>query len=435
MLPLRLAIAAAACSLLAGCTANAPTRATPVRLTIWSHTGTPEEQAALRAQVTGFEQATPGTTVAVKIFPEGAYNDALQVAATSDRLPDLVDVDGPQVAAFAYQGALVPLDALLAPSVKAGMLQSLVSQGTWNGHLWAVGAFDSGLALYGDRRQLTAAGVRIPQGPTDAWTAEELTRALVALAARDPDHKVLDLKLDYGTGEWLTYGFSPLLSSAGAALVDPSGRASGTLDSPAAVRALKLLGSWSRYADPDTAGTAFTSRKVALSWVGHWTYGDYAKALGRDLVLIPLPDLGHGTKSGQGSWTWAVSSTSVQRKAAAALLTWLTDDASATTMTQANGAVPGTRTSLARSPLVGSGRPLHLYADQLSSTCGGGPLTRSCVTVPRPVTPAYPTITSAFSGAVATVLAGGDAHTALSKAAHAIDADLAANHGYAAPAP
>lgn len=434
MLPLRLASSTAAIALLAGCAASGPAKAVPVHLTLWSHTGTDREQAALRAQVAGFEKAHTGTTVSVKIFSEGTYNDAVQAAAASDDLPDLLDVDGPQVAPFAYQGALLPLDDLIAPSVKAGMLASLVSQGTWNHHLWSVGAFDSGLALYGDRRQLTAAGVRLPQGPDDAWTAAELSQALAALAARDPDHKVIDLKLDYGTGEWLTYGFSPLLASAGAALVDPSGRATGTLDSPAAVRALGLLGGWGRYADPDIGGTAFTSRKVALSWVGHWTYTDYAKALGSDLVLIPLPDLGLGTKSGQGSWSWALSAGTHQRRPAASLLTWLTDDASATTMTQANGAVPGTRTALASSPLVGPGKPLRLYADQLSRTCGSGPVSRSCITVPRPATPAYPTITAAFSLAVATVLHGGDAQAALTKAARTIDADLAANHGYTAPA-
>ena len=412
-------------SLLTACAGGSPSGAPSTRLTLWSHTGTPGELTSLRTQVTRFEHAHPGTSVDLTVVAEGDYNDALQTATASGKLPDVLDVDGPQIASFAYQGALVPLDGLVSAAVTERMLPSLVAQGTWRGHLWAVGAFDSGLALYGDRGRLKAAGVRVPQGPDDAWTATETTRALAALAATDPDRKVLDLKLDYGTGEWLTYGFAPLVSSAGAALVDLTGHAHGTLDSPAAVQALTDLGTWAGYADPDADGKAFTERRVALSWVGHWVYADYAKALGNDLVLLPLPDLGQGSKSGQGSWAWAVGADSSQKPAAAELLT----AAAATTLT--NGAVPGTHAALAGSALAGAGKPVHLYADQLARTCGANPVSRACITVPRPVTPAYPTVTAAFSRAVAAVLAGGDPTAELRRAASTIDADLAANHGYA----
>src|SRR5687767_15335853 len=50
--------------------------------------------------------------------------------------------------------------------------------------------------------------------------------------------------------------------------------------------------------------TLFRSEKgrVALSWTGHWKYPSYRAALGRDLILLPLPDFGHGVKTGMGSW-------------------------------------------------------------------------------------------------------------------------------------
>lgn len=50
--------------------------------------------------------------------------------------------------------------------------------------------------------------------------------------------------------------------------------------------------------------------------------------------------------------------------------------------------------------------------------------------VPRPVTPAYGTISKAFSEAVSAIIAGQDVQMALSRAAAAIDADIADNHGY-----
>jgi multiple sugar transport system substrate-binding protein len=408
----------------------------PIQLTVWATTHADSDEGRMRiAQVKSFEAAHPGTTVELKQISDSGqddYNDQVQAAITAGNMPDLLLVDGPNIASYAYQGGLTPLDGLLDPQVRDRMLPSLVAQGTWNGHLWAVGSFDSGLAMWGDRSKLAAAGVRIPTGPDDAWTAAEMTTALAALAAHDPDGKVLDIGKNVGTSEWLTYGFAPLLYSAGAGLLDPAtGRATGTLDSPAAVRAMKTLHDWTAYIEPpDADAKAFSSRRVALSVVGHWAYPEYHAALGPDLVLLPLPDLGNGTKSGQGSWAWVIGAGTAHPAAAASLVDWLTNDTNAAATAATNGAVPGTKAALAGSDLYGPGKPLELYADQLKRACGPGPVTKACVTVPRPVTPAYPTITAAFSTAVLAVLQGGDPQQALSKAASTIDAAIELNHGY-----
>jgi multiple sugar transport system substrate-binding protein len=256
---------------------------------------------------------------------------------------------------------------------------------------------------------------------------------LEALAATDPDGKVLDMGKNTTTSEWLTYGFAPLLYSAGATLLDPdTGLATGAMDSPAAVSAMATLQDWTDYIEPlDADDRAFTERRVALVMGGHWLYRDFHAALGDDLILIPLPDLGNGTKSGQGSWAWAVGADTANPAAAAALVDWLTNDTNAATTATTNGAVPGTYTALAESDLYGPGKPLELYGDQLKLTCGSGPVTRECVTVPRPVTPAYPTITAEFAAAVFAVIRGVDPQTALSTAARAIDEVIERNDGTA----
>ena len=89
-------------------------------------------------------------------------------------------------------------------------------------------------------------------------------------------------------------------------------------------------------------------------------------------------------------------------------------------MTRANGAVPATRTAIARSPLYRSGGPLHLYAEQL---LGG-------YSEPRPQTPAYPIISSAFEQAFRNIQDGGGVRTALNRAVAVIDQDIRDNKGY-----
>jgi multiple sugar transport system substrate-binding protein len=49
---------------------------------------------------------------------------------------------------------------------------------------------------------------------------------------------------------------------------------------------------------------------------------------------------------------------------------------------------------------------------------------------PRPITPAYPTITSAFSEAVINIVDGFNVKTELDKAVQKIDQDIQDNEGY-----
>ena len=66
---------------------------------------------------------------------------------------------------------------------------------------------------------------------------------------------------------------------------------------PEAVKALTTLQSWDKqgYVNPATKNDGdFAQGKSAISWVGHWAYNDYRKALGDDLVLIPMPRFGAG---------------------------------------------------------------------------------------------------------------------------------------------
>ena len=410
-----LALAAA----LAGCGREAGPAAA---LTVWAHAGQAAERRVLEAQVARWNAAHPQARVALTLLPEGAYGSQVQAAALAGDLPDVLELDGPYVARYAWQGHLRPLDGLLPRAVVEDLIPSVRAQGTWRGRLYAVGAFDSGLALWARRSLVEAAGARIPAHPREAWSAREFEALLAALAARDPDGAVLDLKLNW-QGEWYTYGFSPLLVSAGGDLIDRSRwRAAGTLDGSASVAAMRTVQGWIRrgYVDPNLDDAAFVQGRVALSWSGHWDWPRYRAAWGEDLVLVPLPDLGRGSRSGQGSWAWGVTARARDPRLAARFLAFLLRPEEVLAMTAANGAVPGTRTALARSPAHAPGGPLHLYAVQLTQGW----------TVPRPRTPAYPVVTSAFQQAFADIRDGVDPRAALARAARLIDEDIAANAGY-----
>jgi multiple sugar transport system substrate-binding protein len=139
-------------------------------------------------------------------------------------------------------------------------------------------------------------------------------------------------------------------------------------------------------------------------------------------VLLPLPDFGHGIKTGMGSWSWAISSTCKAPAGAWAFIADLMSTEAIVRMTNLNGAVPARRSALRRSKLYGANGPLRLIVQQLE--LGG---------VPRPITPAYGTISRSFRSAVETIVLGGDAQTELTRAAETIDRHIAAHHGYPYP--
>lgn len=396
-----------------------------IEIKAWVHSGRAAERRTIADQVKRFNAGQPRIHVTLTIIPEGDYNAQVQAAALAGDLPDALEFDGPFVYNYVWQGRLVPIGRYLPGALKSDLLPSIVRQGTYRGRLYSVGVYDSGLGLYARRSMLKAVAARIPAGPADAWTVQEFEQILKRLAQRDPDGQVLDLKLNY-KHEWYTYAFSPPIESAGGDLIDRGDyqSADGVLNGPSSVTALTHIQSWIKdgYVDPDVDDDAFVAGRVALSWAGHWEYRRYARAYGGDLVLLPLPDFGRGTRTGQGSWNWGVTRHSEHPGAAAAFIKFLLRPAEVLKMSDANAAVPATRTAIARSRFYAPSRPLRLFALQLMNGYA----------VPRPRTPAYPVITAAFQQAFDDIRNGAAVKKALDAAVAVIDQDIHDNQGYQA---
>ncbi len=398
-------------------------KAGTITLQAWAHAGQAAEREVLQAQVSQFNQQQPAVKLVLTFIPERDYNAQVQAAALAGDLPDILEFDGPYLYNYIWQNRLLPLEDLLPQTLLDDLLPSILDQGSHGQHLFSVGVFDSGLGLYAQRSVLQAIDARLPSSAEDAWGIDEFNDILAKLAQHDEDHAVLDLKLNY-RGEWFTYGFSPILQSAGADLIEREHyqQSAGLLNSAASVSAMQQLQHWIMQGrvDPNLDDAAFVTGRVALSWAGHWEYARYRKAWGDDLVLLPLPDFGAGTRTGQGSWNWAITRHCGQPQAAATFLAFLLQTEQVLAMSNANGAVPGTRTAVRQSPLYGPGGALRLFADQLLQG----------VSVPRPKTPAYPVITTAFQQAFQQVRNGASVKQALDEAAQDIDQDIRDNQGY-----
>lgn len=395
---------------------------------VWAHQGQDSENAALQAAVSSFNSSQSKIKVNLRLISGDTYTSTI-TNTPKDKLPDVLEMDGPTLASYVYNQKLSPLKQYVSASTVSNATDGSIAEGTYNGDLYGLAMYDSGLGLYGNKKQLDAAGVSYPKSAAQAWTADQFTAAVKALAAKSPTGKSLDVNESSLSGEWGTYAFSPLVESAGGGLIKDN-KADGTLNSPASVKALTVIQGWKPYVDSNADQNAFTAGRVGLAWGGHWNYPAFSKALGSDLVVLPLPDFGNGAKTDAGSWTWGISSGTKNGKAAGAFLDALLNDQNVKAMTDADGAPPATKTALAADKLYQPGGALALWGDQLNHACPASAVTPSCIAVYRPVTPGYPTITAKFAGALAAVWGGADAKSQLDDAAKAIDQSYSDNSNY-----
>lgn len=397
------------------------------RITAWMReaAGAPEYDGLVSAAQQFNSKRPPHPVVLLPaLYPH--YEERVKAAAAAGTLPCLLEVDGPFVAEFAWAGDLQALDRFIPKALLDDLLPSIRTQGSYAGHLYSVGQFESGLGLWGNRRYLRAAGIRIAT-VRKPWTLQEFEAAMQKLSAVPGVEYALNLDLSEDSTEFYSYAFAPILQGFGGDLINRTTMASarGVLDGPESVAAMKRFQSWfqRRWAKPADRHSDFEQGKAALSWSGHWFYSNFSQALGRDLVLMPLPDLGTGTKTGMGSWSWAMSSTCPYPAEAWKFLAQLLRVEEILRVTNRNAGMPARRSARERSKLYGKDGPLSVFAQQLDAGHG----------VPRPQTPAYEIIRNSFRAALLAIVNGADVQTELSKAAARIDREIAANRGYPDP--
>jgi multiple sugar transport system substrate-binding protein len=401
-----------------------------VTIDVWFHSGKGPEREALNATIEEFNNTHDQVQVNAIQLPEGSYNDQVNAAALAGDLPCALDFDGPFLYNYAWSGYLIPIDDYVPEDVKNDFLPSIIDQGTYAGNLYSLGQFDSGLAIWGNKEYLDQAGVRIPEGIDDVWTKEEFLSALQSLQELEEVEYAIDFKMNYGQGEWYTYGFSPIIWSHGGGLIDRSDyqSADGVLNSPESIEAMEFFQSLFEegYTTAEPAGDDdfYINNTAALSWVGHWMWEPHSENMGDNLVLIPMPDFGAGAKTGMGSWNWGITSNCENPEATWTFLEFILSPEEILRMTNANGAVPARTSAIEQSELYGEEGPLNIFVQQLQSD----------MAVPRPKYPGYPVLTSAFQEAVQNIVAGGgNVEEELNEAVQTIDQDIEDNQGYPAP--
>jgi multiple sugar transport system substrate-binding protein len=408
---------------------SAASAASVTQITVWGSGGDQStEQNGIQYAVAQYNKTYAGKYHANLKFITNI--STVQETSSASDLGTVMEGDGPTLSYLAYSGKIAPISSYVSANEVKAQSTYIQGQDTYKGQLYAMATINGTLTLYGNVKLLADAGITAcgtnpttascyPSDWANAWTADEFSQVLSKLAANSTiakldNGKVWASNVAYG-GEYGAYGFLPILNSAGSTIINSKGMAN--MNTTAVYNALSQWASWQTTNDQTASGEgpAFAAGDMPLLWGGHWQLPGFespAAVAADGVVGIPLPNFGEGAKDGAGSNVWEISSaaTTAQKQAAGAFLNIVSSTSFQDLYTYGNGttkngvavygdgAIPANPAAFAKDPTVADANGVLYWAAKAEAdACPAGVIRTNCYAVPRPVTPAYPGITTAIS--------------------------------------
>ncbi|WP_372633079.1 sugar ABC transporter substrate-binding protein [Cohnella sp.] len=393
-----------------------------VEIRYWRHDFAPEVQT-LWKMIQSFEAQNPNIKVKMEVIPYGDYETKIRTALAAGNAPDVIGLDGPTLAAYAHQGAVIPLDAYFeADGNKEDIAAPVLASLTYKDQIYAAPLNDASIGMFYNKKLFEKNGIELPsKDPNQAWTWEQVLQA--AQKINDPANKVygIDPGWGLGEGEGSTFVKLPFIWQAGGEILSPDGtEVKGYLDSPESKRALSFFSSlYNEYkvAPKEIPPEAFETGKLGIVVNGPWAISGFATShpdfkLGEDWDIAPLwKDAKQVTPN--GSWNMAITKDSKQPDAAWKFVNWVTGVEGAKFWYQETKNLPARLSTASAIPEL-TEYPMNIFVEQSSKFAH-----------PRPVTPAYPVITTAVSKLFADLgVAGRNVDEAVAEAVAAIDKAL-----------
>lgn len=386
-------------------------------ITVWSPSDEPAIEEWWTEKIAEFNKAHEGKIElkreAIVRADSYAYEDKVNAAITSNDLPDILYVDGPNVSVYAANEITVPLDDYFTEEEWSDFLDSSKNQNTYNGKIYAVGATESSVALFYNKDMLNAAGIKVPDKIEDSWTWSEYYEVAKNLTKDG----VVGTNIIMDKGEGLSYVLEQFWISNGTDFVSEDGtKADGYINSKKGIEAAEFLNSLIQegYANIDPIQKEFHNEKAATMLGGSWEVATLEKDypdLNWGVTYFPVADDGGVLTSPTGDWAASVTKDVQDKEAVKEVMRFLFSEENVTSYAKAISKPP-TRQSSYDVLTEYNEYPRSVFKEQLMQTGH-----------PRPRTPSYSVLSSGFSEAMLNIFTGVDPKQALDKAAEDMDKD------------
>lgn len=349
-------------------------RAGRVSIDVWHPWGGTQADA-FKAITDEFNRSHPKVHVRLLYTPNDlSANQKFFTAVAAKMPPDVIMVDGPQVAQWAEQGALYSLTPRLR---KAGISQDDYFAPCWNqtfyeDQVWALTyCADPNFAFGWNRKDFREAGIDPNRPPQSLKELDQFAAKL----AKSEGGKLRRI----GLIPWGQFGYANSLFTwgwaFGGSFYDPETRTI-TADDPRIVKALEWMCSYADRYDVDRIGTlqsGFTSQEQNPFYIGKLSMQCLHISSLKDIELyaprgfdygvtfIPAPDDGEQHSSWIGGWCMAIPKGARNADAAWEYIHWMTATPKGTrVVAQEAGLLPGYRNSDYFKP--GVSKPPHYEA-------------------------------------------------------------------------
>ncbi|WP_150307547.1 ABC transporter substrate-binding protein [Planctomonas psychrotolerans] len=253
---------------------------------VWDQNQVP----AIEENIAAFNEEYPDIDVTVNVTPYAEYWTKLQTQASSDTLPDLFWMNGPNIGLYASNGQLEPITG----AVESGDIDldnypdALVDLYNVDDVQYGVPKDFDTIGIWANKALFEQAGVPLPEGD---WTWDEFQQT-----AADISTALADQGIYGGAGgmDGQTTYYNTIFQ-AGGSVID--GDTSG-YDTPGAEAGIQFWtdliesgGSPSIQQLTDTTGDQwFTSGKLAMYWGGSWFRSAITDTdLAANVTVLPLP--------------------------------------------------------------------------------------------------------------------------------------------------
>lgn len=394
-------------------------------LSIWVHSieDTPEGQV-YRQSVERFNEKYDGTYFAdIEFIPRndsgGGYSDKINSSVLSGDLPDVLTLDGPNVAAYAKNHIIQPL-APLTEEERGRYLESILDQGTYDDKLYALGVMESSVGLYYNKDILKEAAIEVPDAD-HPWTRTEFMEILETLKPIMDEKKGYPLDMTFPVGESSIYYYAPFIWSNGGNLVSEDGlTVEGYFNSEENVETMNYFRQIveKRYMSEAPIEFLFESGRAAFKFDGAWEvntlYESYPD-LNFGVAPYVVGDEWNGERyTPTGSWAFAASAATENIEGATELVKWMSGVESGVDMWETAKSLPSTYEAFEQIEIFKTDENYNALYEQLSKYGH-----------PRPKTPVYPQVSTSFQQLLESVALGGkDTQTQMDKSVERINAKL-----------
>lgn len=357
------------------------------------------------------------------------FNDMFQVVqvkiASGNSNYDILSVDGPMVASYAYHGYISSMDQYFTDAEKNEIAPASLKASSYNGKLYAPPMNTSSQVLYYNKDLLAKANVSVPDSDVNhrlTWD-QVVDMAKKAISVVDPkgNNGISGIAFEQINR---TYQMCALPNSMGEKSISDDGLSvNGVINDDGWVNALTWYqnifkqGLCRKGLTADSTSNIFKSGKIVFEVGGTWDNVGFAKAK-VNFGYAPCPTFkGYEGKvaTPTDSWHFGIVKSSKNADEAAKFIKYMSIGNGNTEWLKANGDVPSTKAALdAIAKDSNSSGVLKIAAYEAGHTA-----------VPRALTPGYTEYSTIMDQTWSDVMNGADPKTSLNKATSQIDAALA----------